>query len=68
VVSVVAPTKVDINEYLEVDMGTVMAKDMVEEAIDPSHVSIAKRLVMSNDFTLNCVQLVHIGKIVTFYL
>jgi hypothetical protein len=36
-----------------VDMGMVMATDMVEEVVDPPHVSIAVRLVMSHDFALS---------------
>jgi hypothetical protein len=38
----------------------VMTTDMVEEVVDPPHVSIVVRLVMSHDFSLSCVCSVHI--------
>jgi hypothetical protein len=48
VVSTVVPTKEDIKEHLEVDMGMITTADMVEEVVDTPHVSIAVRLIMSH--------------------
>jgi hypothetical protein len=60
VVRIVVPTEVDIKEELDMDMGVVTTMDMVEEAVDPPHVSIAVRLVMSHDFALNRMSFMHI--------
>jgi hypothetical protein len=51
---------VDTKEVPEVDMGMVATEDMVEGEVDPPHVLIVVRLVMSQDFVPNCMCFVHI--------
>jgi hypothetical protein len=53
VVSGGAWKEVDTKEVPEVDMGVVMTEDMVEGEVDPPHVLIVVRLVMSHDFVPN---------------
>jgi hypothetical protein len=55
VVSTVGKKRVDIKEDPKVDMGMFMEKNMVEEEVDPPHVSIVVKLVMSHSFVLICV-------------
>jgi hypothetical protein len=60
VVSIVAHIEEDIKEDIEVDMGMVTSVYKKEEEVDPPHVSIAVRLVMSHNFTPNHELYVHI--------
>jgi len=56
----VASIEEDIKEEPEVYMGTVTTTDMVEEVVDPPHVSNVVGLVMSHYLALSCVFSVYI--------
>jgi hypothetical protein len=59
-VSVVTSIEVYIKNDLEVDMGVVATPNMVEEVVDPPHVSSLVILLMYHDFELSHTLFVHI--------
>jgi hypothetical protein len=58
--SVVAWKELNTKEVFEVDMGVVATRDIAEGDLDPTHILIAVRLVMSHNFVPNCTCFVHI--------
>jgi hypothetical protein len=60
VLSTVEWKEEDTKENPEMDKGMVMAKDIMEREIYPTHVLTAVRLDMSYDFVPNCVFFVYI--------
>jgi hypothetical protein len=60
VVSTVAQKEADTKEVPKVDMGVISIEDVEKGEVDPPHVLITVRLVMSHDFVPNRVYSMHI--------
>jgi hypothetical protein len=68
VVRMVAQTEEDTKEDSKVDMGMCVVADIEKVEVDPPHVLIAMRLVISYDFSPNHTYSMHIFIVLNMYL